>query len=1121
VPAEKHTRGLRSRIAVVAGGAAAVALLLTGILGQSSIAASPTPPVTAGLQLWYEADTTSYADGQAVTSWADKSGFARDLTSSGTNDAPIMRRNAVNGRAAIEFNGVQSLMKTYGSTFTITQPSTFFIVYKSLDPNTSARAFVFDSRNSSARQVFGRAAASDERMYADIDLDFPGVTYPFPDFQIWSGTFNGTQSSLYKNGTLFGSGSAGGSAENGFAVGGLSTDGQYGYDYTHSLVAEILYYSGALSAADRQAVTDWLNQKYTVTTPPTAPSNALQPTVSGTARDGSTLTASPGSWNGTQPLTYAYQWQRCNASGASCAAIGGATAATYAIAAADVGSTLAVTVTASNSAGSASASSAASAVVTAAPPANTALPSISGNPQVGSTLAATAGAWTGTAPLSFAYQWQRCDVAGANCAAVAGSTGTTYALAAADVGSTIRVQVTASNAAGNASAQSAQSLVIASAGGPAQNPPVTSGLQLWYEANTESYTEGQAVTTWTDKSGNGRNLTAFDAGSAPVYHKSVVNGRAAIEFDGATDLMKTYNSTFTIAQPDTFFIVYKSLDANTASRAYIFDSRDSANRQIYGRGGASDVRMYANIDLIASGLTYPFPSFQVTSGTFNGASSSISRNGTVAATGNAGSSSLNGLTVGGLNSAAQYGYDMSHSQIAEILFYSGSLSATDRDAVTSWLNQKYSATGPLTPPTVLSAPTISGTLRDGSTLASTTGSWSGSQPLTYAYQWRRCDSSGASCADISGATSPSYVLAPADVGSTITVVVTATNGAGFASAAAATTGVVAAAPPVNTALPTVSGTASEGSTLTATNGTWSGTPPIGYAYQWQRCDAVGANCVPVPGATAVSYLVATADVGSTIRVGVAATNPAGTVTAASAQTAVVASASGPPPPTSPPVTTGLQLWYEANTESYSEGQAVTTWTDKSGFGRNLTAFDASQAPIFHKSAVNGRAAIEFDGIQSLLKTYGSNFTLPQPTTFFIVYRSLDTASPGYEAYVFDSMNSSVRQLLGLGPAGNTELYADIDFNPPGSYPFPAYQVWSGTFNGANSSAWRNGVKVASGNAGGSGLSGFTVGALSTSGEYGYNYGHSLVAEILYYTGAMTDSDRAAVTNWLNGKYAAY
>ena len=331
---------------------------------------------------------------------------------------------------------------------------------------------------------------------------------------------------------------------------------------------------------------------------------------------------------------------------------------------------------------------------------------------------------------------------------------------------------------------------------------------------------------------------------------------------------------------------------------------------------------------------------------------------------------------------------------------------------------------------------ISGTPRDGSTLTSTSGSWSGSQPFSYTYQWRRCNSSGLNCADIAAATSPSYTLTPADVGSTITVVVTASNSVGFASASATATAVVAAAPPANTSAPTVSGTARETSTLTAANGTWSGTTPLSFAYQWQRCDSGGLNCAAIPDATTQTYLLVTADVGFTIRVAVTGSNGAGSASASSAQTAVVVSATGPPPSTQPPVTAGLQLWYEADTETYSEGQAVTTWTDKSGFGRNLTASDPSQAPAFHRNAVNGRAAIEFDGVQSLLKTYNSTFTLSQPTTFFIVYRSLDTATPGHEAYVFDSRNSSVRQLLGLSTSGQTEMYADIVLNPPVDLPVP-------------------------------------------------------------------------------------
>jgi hypothetical protein len=97
------------------------------------------------------------------------------------------------------------------------------------------------------------------------------------------------------------------------------------------------------------------------------------------------------------------------------------------------------------------------------------------------------------------------------------------------------------------------------------------------------------------------------------------------------------------------------------------------------------------------------------------------------------------------------------------------------------------------PPTNLSPPTIAGTAQQGQMLSASTGAWSGTAPFTYAYQWRRCDTGGANCADIAGASAPTYTLVAADLGTTIRVAVTASNSAGSSVSSSIQTPTVTAA----------------------------------------------------------------------------------------------------------------------------------------------------------------------------------------------------------------------------------------------------------------------------------------------------------------------------------------
>ena len=197
------------------------------------------------------------------------------------------------------------------------------------------------------------------------------------------------------------------------------------------------------------------------------------------------------------------------------------------------------------------------------------------------------------------------------------------------------------------------------------------------------------------------------------------------------------------------------------------------------------------------------------------------------------------------------------------------------------------ATASAAAPSNTAVPQISGTVKVGSTLTVSNGTWSGT-PTTYTYQWQRCTSSStSSCTDINGEVGQTYVVRAADGGNRLRAIVGAVNADGKSTANSALTSVVpSTGVPIATTRPSITGDAIVGSTLTADPGTWTNSP-TSVSYQWLQCDRFGAECAPVAGATGKTYGVQLADVNGTLRVAVTAKNASGSTTRRSAQSDVV------------------------------------------------------------------------------------------------------------------------------------------------------------------------------------------------------------------------------------------
>ncbi|WP_157004050.1 cutinase family protein [Microbacterium terrae] len=277
----------------------------------------------------------------------------------------------------------------------------------------------------------------------------------------------------------------------------------------------------------------------------TAFTKAPVPTISGTVKVGSTLTAAAGTWSPSATLSY--QWKRNGTS------ISGATAKTYKLTTSDAGRTVAVTTTGKRSGYTTTSKTSAGTAVPTVAFTTAPTPTISGTSSVGSTLTATAGTWSPTATVS--YQWRR------NGTAIASATAKTYKLATADAGQKLTVTVTGKRTGYTTTAKTSAAKTIATLTfGTAPTPTIsgtasvgstlTANPGTWSPTATLSFQwkrSGAAISGATAKT---YKLVAADAGASITV--TVTGKKTGYTTAAKTSAAKTIAATaFTTAPTPT------------------------------------------------------------------------------------------------------------------------------------------------------------------------------------------------------------------------------------------------------------------------------------------------------------------------------------------------------------------------------------------------------------------------------------------------------------------------------------------------------------------------------------------------------------------------------------------
>ncbi|HEY2354191.1 MAG TPA: invasin domain 3-containing protein, partial [Gaiellaceae bacterium] len=546
--------------------------------------------------------------------------------------------------------------------------------------------------------------------------------------------------------------------------------------------------------------------------------------ISGTPMVDTPSTLTAGTYAPT-PTSSAYQWQLCDVSGNNCADIGGADTNTYTPVASDAGSSLRVVETVSDAGYNDRSSTSAYAVVLEGSIATNTAVSINGTPKVATATTLTAGSYT-PSPTSSSYQWQRCDNTGANCANINNATNPTYTPVAGDAGSTLRVVETASKAGySDGTSTSAASPIV---------------MKANFVMNTAVSVNG------TPKVATATTLTAGSYTPTPAsisYQWQLCDnaGASCSNIGGAT------SSTYTPI----------ATDAGSTLRVV-----ETVTKNGYNNGGstsaASPVVIKASFTtttaVAINGTPTQGTATTLTAGVYSPTPTSSSYQWRLCD-----NTGANCADIGGANSSAYTPVSTDVGSTLRVVETVSKAGYNDRSSTSSAVAVSgiFSTTTPVA---------INGTPKVGVQSTLTVGTYTPT-PTGRTYQWRRCDTTGANCVNISGATNAVYTPVPADAGKTLKVVETVTktqyvNGGSTSLASA----LVANGTFVMDTKVQIFGYPQHGVQSTITQGSYTPTP-TSRSYQWMRCTGTTiASCTNISGATAKTYTPVAGDVGRRLRV---------------------------------------------------------------------------------------------------------------------------------------------------------------------------------------------------------------------------------------------------------------